>query len=114
MIMKALCVFSGGLDSMLAAEVTRIQGIEVLALTFETPFFSAERAVASAASMKLPLKVIDITAPHLEIVKNPRHGHGENMNPCIDCHTLMLSRAFRSLSSLAIMPTSSISAPTSR
>ncbi|MBN2123156.1 MAG: tRNA 4-thiouridine(8) synthase ThiI [Deltaproteobacteria bacterium] len=91
--MKALCVFSGGLDSMLAAELLRAQGIEVLAITFETPFFPAERARISAASMDLPLKVVDITPLHLEIVKNPKHGYGENMNPCIDCHTLMFSRA---------------------
>lgn len=32
--MKALCVFSGGLDSMLAAELIRAQGINVLALFF--------------------------------------------------------------------------------
>ena len=39
--------------------------------------------------MDLPLKVIDITNRHLEVVKAPRHGYGGNMNPCIDCHALM-------------------------
>lgn len=88
--MRALCVFSGGLDSMLAAALIRAQGIDVLALFFETPFFQSGRARKSAESMDLPIKVVDITDRHLEVVRNPRHGYGRNMNPCIDCHTLMI------------------------
>ncbi|SPD76260.1 Thiamine biosynthesis protein [uncultured Desulfobacterium sp.] len=87
--MKALCVFSGGLDSMLAADLIRAQGIDVLALFFETPFFTAQRAVKSAGSIDIPLKVVDITKRHLKVVRNPIHGYGGNMNPCIDCHALM-------------------------
>lgn len=78
---------------MLASEVIRAQGIEVLGLFFETPFFTSKKALKSAAQLKLPLRVVDITAAHLEMVKNPRHGYGENMNPCIDCHALMIRRA---------------------
>jgi len=91
--MKALSVFSGGLDSLLAAELIRAQGIEVLALFFETPFFKSAKAKKSAEKIKLPIKVIDITDRHLEVVKNPKHGYGGNMNPCIDCHILMLCKA---------------------
>jgi tRNA-specific 2-thiouridylase len=91
--MKALCVFSGGLDSILAAEIIRAQDINVLALFFETPFFSSKKARKSAFSVNLPLKVIDITDRHLEVVRNPRHGYGGNMNPCIDCHALMFRMA---------------------
>jgi len=91
--MKALAVFSGGLDSMLAAELIRAQGIDVVGFFFETPFFRAERAVKSARLLQLPLKVLDITEPHLEVVKKPRYGYGGNMNPCIDCHALMLRKA---------------------
>ncbi len=87
--MKALCVFSGGLDSMLAAQVVRAQGIEVLGLFFSTPFFGPERALKSARSINLPLNVVDITGPHLEVLKAPKHGMGKHMNPCIDCHALM-------------------------
>jgi tRNA(Ile)-lysidine synthase TilS/MesJ len=87
--MKALCVYSGGLDSTLAAAVMRAQSIEVLALFFETPFFSASRAEKSAQASGLPFRVVNITRRHLEILKNPRHGYGRHMNPCIDCHTLM-------------------------
>jgi tRNA U34 2-thiouridine synthase MnmA/TrmU len=91
--MKALCVFSGGLDSMLAAQIVRAQGVEVLGLFFETPFFSSHRARLSAKAIRLPLEVVDISGPHLEVVKHPDHGYGGNMNPCIDCHALMLRKA---------------------
>jgi tRNA U34 2-thiouridine synthase MnmA/TrmU len=88
--MKALCVFSGGLDSMLAAALIRAQNIEVLALFFETPFFTSKKARKSAEHLGLSLKVVDITERHLEVVRKPKHGYGGNMNPCIDCHILML------------------------
>jgi len=87
--MKALCVYSGGLDSSLAAAVIRAQSVEVLALFFETPFFSSGRAKKSARASGLPFRVVNITDRHLQILKNPRHGYGQHMNPCIDCHTLM-------------------------
>ena len=99
--MKAISVFSGGLDSMLAAELIRAQGIDVLALFFETPFFTSDRARISANSMGLPFKVVDITERHLEVVKNPKHGYGGNMNPCIDCHALMFRIAGEMLESEA-------------
>jgi len=97
--MKAISVFSGGLDSMLAAELIRAQGIDVLALFFETPFFTSDRAMVSARSMNLPFKVVDITERHLEVVKHPKHGYGGNMNPCIDCHALMFRIAGEMLES---------------
>jgi len=90
---RALVLFSGGLDSMLAAETLRRQGICVTALSFETPFFSADKARESAAEMGLPLVVRDISEPHFAVVKNPANGYGKNMNPCIDCHGLMFQIA---------------------
>jgi len=75
---------------MLAAKLIRAQDIEVLALFFETPFFSSPKARKSAESIDLPVKVVDITDRHLEMLKNPKHGYGGQMNPCIDCHTLMI------------------------
>jgi len=83
---------------MLSSELIRDQGVEVVAIFFETPFFSSHRAKISAESMDLPFKVLDITERHFEIVKNPKHGHGENMNPCIDCHALMFRIAGEMLS----------------
>jgi tRNA-specific 2-thiouridylase len=87
---KALCVFSGGLDSLLASELIRGQGIDVLALFFETPFFSSEKARNSAEAINLPIKVVDMTDRHLRMLRDPKHGFGGHMNPCIDCHALMI------------------------
>jgi tRNA U34 2-thiouridine synthase MnmA/TrmU len=95
--MKALSVFSGGLDSILATQLIRCQGIEVQAIFFKTPFFSSDKAENYAKSIGVPLKVIDITEEHLDIVKEPKHGYGRNMNPCIDCHSLMLRTALKML-----------------
>ena len=91
--MKALAIFSGGLDSMLASCIIRAQGIDVLALFFETPFFSSRRAVKSASLLDLSLKVIDITKAYFSVLKNPRYGYGSHMNPCIDCHAFMIRNA---------------------
>jgi tRNA-specific 2-thiouridylase len=90
---RALGLFSGGLDSMLAAAVLRDQGIEVAGLTFITPFFGAERARESAAHLGLLLLEEDITELYLPLLTDPPHGFGSRHNPCIDCHILMLRQA---------------------
>lgn len=90
---KGISLLSGGLDSILAAKVVLLQGIEVIGVTFETPFFSARNAKIAAAQIDIPLSVMNITEEHLEMLKAPRYGYGKNMNPCIDCHTLMLKKA---------------------
>ncbi|NLC69802.1 MAG: thiamine biosynthesis protein [Desulfuromonadaceae bacterium] len=90
---KSLGLFSGGLDSMLAALLLRRQGVEVTGIAFVTPFFGAEKAVKSAAALEIPLIVRDIAVEHLEMLKNPRYGYGRNLNPCIDCHALMFRLA---------------------
>lgn len=90
---KAIALFSGGLDSILAAELIRRQNIELLCVTFTTPFFNAQKALAASRQTNLPLEIRDITSEHLSMLKSPRYGYGRNMNPCIDCHTLMLNIA---------------------
>ena len=90
---RAIGLLSGGLDSMLAARVVSEQGVEVLALAFESPFFGAARARTAAAAAGVPLRVVDFTADILELVDHPRHGFGQGLNPCIDCHARMLKRA---------------------
>jgi len=90
---RAVALFSGGLDSVLAVQVVRLQGIDVLGVTFETPFFGARKAREAARQIDLPLRVADFADEHLAMVKSPRYGYGRNMNPCIDCHALMLRKA---------------------
>ena len=90
---KAIGLLSGGLDSRLAVRVLLDQGITVLGLSFVTPFFSSKNAEAAARQLKIPLRIINFTDEHLAMVRNPKHGYGSNMNPCIDCHALMLRQA---------------------
>ena len=87
---RGLGLISGGLDSMLAARLLLEQGIAVTGIAFVTPFFGSKNAEAAAIRVGFPLIVRDITAPHLAIVKDPPSGYGRLMNPCIDCHALML------------------------
>ena len=90
---KAVLLFSGGLDSILAAKILRKQKIKILAITFKSYFFNEKIAKKAAKEIKLPLKVIDFSKEHLKIVKKPRYGYGKTVNPCIDCHILMLKFA---------------------
>ncbi|HPQ81482.1 MAG TPA: tRNA 4-thiouridine(8) synthase ThiI [bacterium] len=90
---RALSLLSGGLDSLLAVKVLQEQGIEVTGLTFTSPFFGAENARRGADQLGIELVVCDITKEMVSLVKNPPHGYGKGMNPCIDCHSLMVKKA---------------------
>jgi len=90
---KAIGLISGGLDSILAARILLDQKIELLGLSFETPFFGPAEARQSAGQLGISLVVLDITEEHLKIVMYPPHGYGAAMNPCIDCHALMIRKA---------------------
>jgi tRNA-specific 2-thiouridylase len=91
----AMGLISGGLDSILAARIILEQGIEVLGISFITPFFDAQGARHAAQALGIPLQVLDITETHLAMLRHPKHGYGSTMNPCIDCHCLMLRQAGR-------------------
>lgn len=90
---KVIVLMSGGLDSMLAAKLLIEQGIEVEAVTFVTPFFDSKNGEKAAAMLGIPIHIIDITAEHMAMLKNPKHGYGRFMNPCVDCHAMMIQRA---------------------
>lgn len=86
----ALAMISGGLDSILAAKLVKDQGIEVIGICFKSYFFSEKNALKIVKQIDIPLVVVDFSDEHFEMVKNPKHGHGKNMNPCIDCHAMMM------------------------
>ena len=90
---RGLALFSGGLDSQLAICVLREQDIYVEAVVFKSPFFKIESARKAAEALQVKLHVVDFTADILGLVDNPPHGFGGNLNPCIDCHALMIKRA---------------------
>jgi tRNA U34 2-thiouridine synthase MnmA/TrmU len=87
---KALAMISGGLDSILAAKLIKEQGIEVIGVCFRSYFFNEENAKRMAQQIGIKLEVIDFSNEHFQMVKNPKHGWGKNMNPCIDCHSMMM------------------------
>jgi len=78
---------------MLAAKILMEQGIEVTGVSFISCFFGAAKAEKAAQQLGIELKKIDFKKEHLEMVKNPASGYGKCLNPCIDCHALMIKRA---------------------
>ena len=90
---KGLSLMSGGLDSQLAIRVLQNAGAEVEAVCFATPFFDISAAKKAAAALGVKLHVVDFTDDEISLIENPPHGFGGAMNPCIDCHALMIRRA---------------------
>lgn len=90
---KCLALLSGGLDSILAVKILQKQGIEVTGLCFVSYFFNSKLAEKAAKQLKIDLKIVDISDEHLKMVKKPCYGYGKNINPCIDCHLMMLRKA---------------------
>ncbi len=87
---RALAMISGGLDSTLAAKLIKEQGIEVIGICFKSYFFNEENAKRMTKKIGIRLEVIDFSKEHFKMVKDPKHGWGKNMNPCIDCHAMMM------------------------
>lgn len=95
-ILKAVSLFSGGLDSQLAVCLVKDQGIEVVGVNFVTPFFGADAKCRKAAQqLGIDYHEIDIGSIYMEVLKHPVYGYGKNFNPCIDCHAFMLKNAGR-------------------
>lgn len=92
-MVRALALISGGLDSILAAKLVSDQGIEVIGICFKSAFFGETSAIKMTEQIGIELKVVDFTEEHFKMVRNPKHGYGKNMNPCIDCHAMMMNYA---------------------
>lgn len=98
---KAIALYSGGLDSTLAILVAMRQGIEVTAITFLNHFgcdisdksSCSKDPFSAAQKFGFEVKLCHLADKFMDIVKNPKFGHGKNMNPCIDCRILMLKEA---------------------
>ncbi len=98
---KALALLSGGLDSTLAVKMMLDMGIDVEALNFTSPFCTCtgknrgckSEAVRVAEEFKIPIKVIHKGLDYLEVVRNPVHGYGKGINPCVDCRIYLLRKA---------------------
>jgi tRNA U34 2-thiouridine synthase MnmA/TrmU len=98
---KALALLSGGLDSTLAVKMMLDMGLDVEALNFTSPFCTCtgknsgckSEAVRVAQEYNIPIKVIHKGLDYLEIVRNPVHGYGQGINPCVDCRIYLLRKA---------------------
>ena len=94
---KALALISGGLDSTLAVKMVKEMGLEVEAVHFTTPFCQCDKCSVDTTAESLDIKVhhLFLGEEFLDIVVNPPHGRGSQMNVCIDCRILMLKNAKR-------------------
>lgn len=96
---KGIHLYSGGLDSLLAAKLLMDQGIELIGLHFILPFSSpdSDPAVSDesrrAALVGLKLRHERCGMDYIRMAANPPHGFGSNMNPCIDCKIFFMRRA---------------------
>jgi len=98
---RAVGLLSGGLDSTLAAKLMLEQGIGVHAINFTSPFCTCTpkkagcKAVVTAVRElgSIPLKRVALGDEYLEMVRNPKHGRGSGMNPCIDCRIMKIQKA---------------------
>ncbi|MFQ5940473.1 MAG: tRNA (5-methylaminomethyl-2-thiouridylate)-methyltransferase [Nitrososphaerales archaeon] len=93
---KAVALLSGGLDSTLAVKLMKEQGIDVTAVAIKTPFCDFDcghgcgfRVKEVAERLGVELKTFYLGDAYLEMLKNPKHGYGSGMNPCIDCREMM-------------------------
>ena len=106
---KAIQLFSGGLDSILASRIVADEGFEVIALHVYNGFnCSLGRMIAGGsgwnwepdpsvtdAAQRLGIRLVplDISEEFREVLLNPQHGYGSGANPCIDCRIMILQKA---------------------
>jgi tRNA-specific 2-thiouridylase len=95
----AVALLSGGLDSTLAAKVILDQGLRVIGVNFAggycpRPKTGRSNAEKAAEQLGIELVTLPIDTDFIAMVKYPKRSRGKNMNPCIDCHTLMIRRAW--------------------
>lgn len=106
---RAIALVSGGLDSMLAVKVIQAQGIEVEGVNFFTGFCveghthairqkdrkkpKRNNALWVAEQLGIKLHIEDISEEYKDVVLNPKHGYGANLNPCLDCKIFMVNQA---------------------
>ena len=104
---KALGLFSGGLDSILASRMMKELGFDVELLYFSSPFFNCCKVDGkskngnikfsleeAASQLGLKLSILPKGKDYLEVIKNARHGYGTGMNPCVDCRIYTFRKAW--------------------
>jgi tRNA U34 2-thiouridine synthase MnmA/TrmU len=97
---KAVALYSGGLDSTLAIIVMVNHGVVIEAVNFNTDLIPDQdskifhdRLKRDADKFGFVYRTIHLGSKFIDMVKNPGHGYGKRMNPCIDCKIMMLREA---------------------
>ncbi len=106
---KALSLISGGLDSLLSTKLIIDEGIHVEGINFFTGFCieghthairkkdkkkqKRNNALWVAAQLGIKLHIIDVIEEYKDVLLNPKHGYGKNINPCLDCKSFMVKKA---------------------
>lgn len=89
-----IILFSGGLDSVLAAKILQAQGLNLQCVHFTTPFFGKTDVSGWRDKYKLNIQVYDASLPFVKMLVNgPAHGFGKTINPCVDCKILLFTLA---------------------
>ena len=103
----ALALMSGGLDSRLAARIMLEHGVRVVALNFQSVFghapsggSSMSEAAKACQALSIPLEPVPFSDELIPLVKDPPHGYGRHMNPCIDCRIAQFRLAKRRMEEL--------------
>ena len=108
---RAVSLISGGLDSMLATRVVQEQGVHVEGINFFTGFCveghthairkqdskrpKRNNALWVAEQLGIKLHIVDVIDEYKDVLINPKHGYGANLNPCLDCKTFMVGKALQ-------------------
>ncbi len=106
---RAISLISGGLDSLLSTKLLLDQGIHVEGINFFTGFCvqghthairkqkndkqKRNDALWVAQQLGIKLHIVDVIKPYRDVLLNPKHGYGKNMNPCLDCKAFMVKKA---------------------
>jgi len=99
--MKALVLYSGGLDSRLCIKIMQELGFNVTALYFELPFgcnCSTKENRLFVEKQNAEFRIINVTQKqmlpkYLNAIKNAKFGYGKGFNPCADCKVWMFKEA---------------------
>ncbi len=106
---RCIGLISGGLDSSLATAHMKRLGFDVVGINFSTGFCSSDHlrmmgrtekktyrneALRAGADFDVAIELIDVAEEYLgAVLAEPKHGFGQNMNPCVDCRIFMFGKA---------------------